>query len=91
MISTLAIEHAPIGDLRPDPFNPRRISDAELEALTRSRQSFGRPIAEHYEGIVFHDPLQAGGGRKHLWRSTSDGRAAGPRVRCQIRPGGYPG
>ncbi len=38
---TLAIEHVAIGDLRPDPFNPRRISDAELEALTRSIQEFG--------------------------------------------------
>jgi len=37
----LIIEHVPIGDLRPDPFNPRRISDAELEALTRSIQEFG--------------------------------------------------
>ena len=37
----LAIEHVPIGDLRPDPFNPRRISGAELEALTRSIQEFG--------------------------------------------------
>ena len=37
----LVIEHVPIGDLRPDPFNPRRISDAELEALTRSIREFG--------------------------------------------------
>jgi DNA modification methylase len=37
----LKIEHVPIGDLRPDPFNPRRISDAELEALTRSIKEFG--------------------------------------------------
>ena len=38
---TLRIDHVPIGDLRPDPFNPRRISDAELEALTRSIREFG--------------------------------------------------
>jgi DNA modification methylase len=37
----LTIEQVPIGDLRPDPFNPRRISDAELDALTRSIQQFG--------------------------------------------------
>src|SRR6478736_1287554 len=30
-----------IGDLRPDPANPRRISDSELEALTRSLREFG--------------------------------------------------
>ena len=28
----LEITHLPIGDLRPDPANPRRISDEELEA-----------------------------------------------------------
>jgi DNA modification methylase len=38
---TLKIYHVPMADLRPDPFNPRRISDAELEALTRSIQEFG--------------------------------------------------
>lgn len=37
----LAIEHVPIDNLRPDPANPRRIADAELEALTRSIQQFG--------------------------------------------------
>ncbi len=38
---SLAIEHVPIDGLRPDPANPRRISDAELESLTRSIQEFG--------------------------------------------------
>ena len=37
----LTIEQIPIGDLRPDPFNPRRISDEELDALTRSIREFG--------------------------------------------------
>ena len=37
----LTIVQVPIGDLRPDPFNPRRISDDELNALTRSIQQFG--------------------------------------------------
>jgi len=37
----LTIEQVPIEALHPDPFNPRRISDAELEALTRSLQQFG--------------------------------------------------
>jgi len=37
----LTIKHVPIADLRPDPFNPRRIADAELEALTRSIREFG--------------------------------------------------
>ncbi len=37
----LTIKHVPVGDLRPDPFNPRRISDAELESLARSIKTFG--------------------------------------------------
>ena len=37
----LAVEQVPIDQLRPDPANPRRISNAELEALTRSLQEFG--------------------------------------------------
>jgi DNA modification methylase len=38
---TIQIEQLPIGDLRPDPANPRRISDQELETLTRSIREFG--------------------------------------------------
>ena len=37
----LAIEEVPVDRLRPDPANPRRISEAELEALTRSLTGFG--------------------------------------------------
>ena len=37
----IQIAHLPIGDLRPDPANPRRISDEELESLTRSIREFG--------------------------------------------------
>ncbi len=39
--ATIAIEHVDIETLKPDPANPRRISDAELEALTRSLREFG--------------------------------------------------
>jgi len=41
MPDLLEITHLPIGDLRPDPANPRRISDEELESLTRSIREFG--------------------------------------------------
>jgi DNA modification methylase len=37
----ILIEHLSPDELRPDPANPRRISDAELEALTRSIREFG--------------------------------------------------
>ncbi len=51
---TLTIEQVPIGDLRPAPFNPRRISDDELEALTRSIQEFGlvNPIIARREDKI---------------------------------------
>jgi len=38
---TRNIEQIPIGELRPDPANPRRISDEELDALERSIRQFG--------------------------------------------------
>jgi DNA modification methylase len=37
----IQIEQLPIDELRPDLANPRRISDQELETLTRSIQEFG--------------------------------------------------
>ncbi len=37
----IQIEQVPIEELRPDPANSRRISDQELEALTRSIREFG--------------------------------------------------
>ena len=38
---SLQIEEVRIDDLRPDPSNPRRISDHQLEALTRSLREYG--------------------------------------------------
>src|SRR6185503_12462957 len=37
----LTVEHVDIKELRPDPANPRRISEDQLEALTRSLREFG--------------------------------------------------
>ncbi|MCY4107745.1 MAG: site-specific DNA-methyltransferase [Chloroflexi bacterium] len=37
----LSVVHLPIDDMRPDPANPRRISDSELDSLTRSMRRFG--------------------------------------------------
>jgi ParB-like chromosome segregation protein Spo0J len=37
----IAITQVPISELRPDPANPRRIGDQELESLTRSIREFG--------------------------------------------------
>src|SRR5215207_11451654 len=38
---SITVVEVPIDQLRPDPANPRRISDAELESLTRSLRDFG--------------------------------------------------
>jgi DNA modification methylase len=39
--ATLTVVEVPIDELRPDPANPRRISDAQLESLTRSLKEYG--------------------------------------------------
>jgi DNA modification methylase len=40
-LSTLVIEQVPLDVLRPDPVNPRRIGEDELDALERSLRQFG--------------------------------------------------
>jgi ParB-like chromosome segregation protein Spo0J len=50
----MQIEHVDIESLRPDPANPRRISDAELESLTRSLREWGfvQPVLARGEDHV---------------------------------------
>ena len=60
----LEISHLPMGELKPDPANPRRISDGELESLTRSIREFGLVdplIARREDNVVIggHQRLQA--------------------------------
>ena len=52
----LSVVHVPIDDLRPDPANPRRISDAELDSLTRSIRQFGfvDPVIARLDDKVGH-------------------------------------
>src|SRR5664280_2985074 len=40
-LPSLTVEQVPIDELRPDPANPRRIGDDELDALERSLRQFG--------------------------------------------------
>jgi hypothetical protein len=52
---SLAVEQVPIDELRPDPANPRRIGQEELESLTRSLHQFGfvQPVlARKADGVV---------------------------------------
>ena len=71
MVATkdIDITHLPIGELLPDPANPRRISDDELEALTRSIREFGLIdpiIARRKDKVVI-------GGHQRLWQPGSSG------------------
>ncbi len=61
----ISIRHLPIEELRPDPANPRRIKDSEMESLTRSLQEFGfvQPPSS---------PPGGRGGAKSLCRSCSN-------------------
>jgi ParB/RepB/Spo0J family partition protein len=55
---SLAVEQVAIDSLRPDPANPRRISEEELDALTRSIRAWGfvEPVVARRE-----DALVVGG------------------------------
>ena len=53
-LPTMTIEEVDIDLLRPDPANPRRISDEQLEALTRSLKEYGfvQPVLARREDNV---------------------------------------
>ena len=59
----LHVEQVPIERLRPDPANPRRIDEAELDALTRSIRTYGvvQPFVARADGtlIAGHQRLTA--------------------------------
>ena len=80
--SQLQIEHVPIDSLKPDPANPRRISDAELETLTRSIQEFGLvdPI------ICRHDDKLVIGGHQRLVAARKLGYKTVPVVFLDLSP-----
>ena len=69
--SKMQIEHVDIERLHPDSANPRKISDFELEALTRSIGEFGLVdpiIARREDGMV------VGGHQRLLAARASRGR-----------------
>jgi hypothetical protein len=68
----LVIEHVPIGDLHPDPFNPRRISDAELEAAA---SPLGASLPNTTRELCLMAPLQTGGRPKKSLELFNAGRA----------------
>ena len=86
--SALQIEHVPLDSLLPDPANPRRISDAELETLTRSIQQFGLVdliIARHDDRIVTPSGV---GGQKSVRLLTCGAAGSVTRVAAKNGRGG---
>src|SRR5438874_3147176 len=78
----LQIVQVPIDDLHPDPTNPRKISDAELDALTRSLREFGfvQPvIARHHDHIVV-------GGHQRLVAARRIGLKSVPVIFVDLSP-----
>jgi ParB-like chromosome segregation protein Spo0J len=53
-IPSMTVESVPIDSLHPDPANPRRIGDEELESLTRSLRQWGfvQPVLARREDSV---------------------------------------
>jgi DNA modification methylase len=80
--NAMSIVQVPTDDLNPDPANPRRIGDAELEALTRSIQEFGLVdpiIARREDSIVI-------GGHQRLLAARRLGYKTVPVVYVDLPP-----
>jgi DNA modification methylase len=76
----MQIEHVDIENLRPDPANPRRISDADLEALTRSMREWGfvQPV------LVRREDKTVIGGHQRLVAARKAGLKIAPVVFLDI-------
>ncbi|MDP9236368.1 MAG: site-specific DNA-methyltransferase [Chloroflexota bacterium] len=72
----MQIEHVDIESLRPDPANPRKITDAELEALTRSLREWGfvQPV------LVRRDDNTVIGGHQRLLAARRLGTKTVPAI-----------
>jgi len=78
----ITIAYVPIDTLKPDPANPRRISDDELESLTRSIREFGLidPI------IVRREDSTVIGGHQRLLAARRLGYPTVPVVFVDLSP-----
>jgi DNA modification methylase len=78
----LTVEQVSIDRLRPDPANPRRISDEELESLTRSLREFGfvQPIVARREDATVI------GGHQRLTAAIRLGMTSVPVVWLDLPP-----
>src|SRR5947208_1436561 len=78
----LQIVQVPIDELHPDAANPRKISDAELDALTRSLREFGfvQPV------IARHDDHIVVGGHQRLVAARRIGLKTVPVIFVDLSP-----
>src|SRR3989442_13253243 len=78
----LQIVQVPIDDLHPDPANPRKIGDAELDALTQSLREFGflQPV------IARHDDHLVVGGHQRLVAARRLGYKTVPVIFVDLGP-----
>jgi len=79
-MNTLTVELVPIDSLHPDPANPRRINDEELESLTRSLRQWGfvQPVLARREDSVVI------GGHQRLVAARRVGLTEVPVIRLDI-------
>jgi len=71
--SELKIEHVAIDSLHPDPANPRRIGERELESLTRSLKQFGfvQPVlARKSDNVVIGGHQRLVAARRLGWKTV---------------------
>ena len=79
---SLIVEQVPLDQLKPDPANPRRIGDAELDALTRSVSEWGLVlpiIARRADGVVI-------GGHQRLIAARRLGNRTVPVIWLDLSP-----
>ena len=81
-LSPLAVEQVPLDQLRPDPANPRRISEEELDALERSLRQFGfvQPV------VARRDDATVIGGHQRLVAARRLGLTTVPVIWLDISP-----
>ncbi len=80
--SDLQIVQVPIDELHPDPANPRKIGDSELDNLTRSMREFGflQPV------IARHDDHVVIGGHQRLVAARRLGYKSVPTIFVELSP-----
>jgi len=81
-LPSLSVEEVPVDSLRPDPGNPRRIGERELDALTRSIRQFGfvEPVLARREDTTVI------GGHQRLVAARRLGMTSVPTIWLDVSP-----